>query len=76
MVLVLWLPFKIYVLAIQRQIEAEKKRQQAKKGAAGKLEKLLTKRAEVHNNLACNSHFTVCYVHRSVCYVHRITLVK
>ena len=33
----------------QRQIDAEKKRQQAKKGAAGKLEKLLTKRAEVHS---------------------------
>lgn len=31
----------------QRQIDAEKKRQQAKKGAAGKLEKLLTKRTEV-----------------------------
>jgi cohesin complex subunit SA-1/2 len=53
----------------QRQIDAEKKRQQAKKGAAGKLEKLLTKRAELQR---CSTElgdtmkgvFSSVFVHR------------
>jgi cohesin complex subunit SA-1/2 len=53
----------------QHQIDAEKKRQQAKKGAAGKMEKLLMKRAELQRHSAelgdtMRGIFSSVFVHR------------
>ncbi len=53
----------------QRQIDAERKRQQAKKGAPGKLAKLLTKKGELQGSIVeleetMKGIFSSVFVHR------------